>query len=121
MEKIRNPHVLTLAYPAQGHVIPLMGLCMCLLKHGVRVTFVNNEFIHERLMRSECEKKKLGDDQLRLVSLPDWLEPAKDKIKPRKTSEESEQLKQQKLEEFVAEINGGGGYNHDQDITLCYC
>ncbi|KAJ9683118.1 hypothetical protein PVL29_018916 [Vitis rotundifolia] len=105
--KIRNPRVLALPYPAQGHVFPLMELCLCLLKHGFTITFVNNEFIHERLM-SECKEKGDLGDQLRLVSLPDWLDPAKDKNKPRKTTEASEQLMQQKLEEPIAETNGGG-------------
>lgn len=81
--KISDPPVLALPYPAQGHVFPLMELCLCLLKHGFTITFVNNEFIHERLM-SECKEKGDLGDQLRLVSLPDWLDPAKDKNKPRR-------------------------------------
>lgn len=105
--KISDPPVLALPYPAQGHVFPLMELCLCLLKHGFTITFVNNEFIHERLM-SECKEKGDLGDQLRLVSLPDWLDPAKDENKPRKTTEASEQLMQQKPEELIAEIHGGG-------------
>ncbi|RVX06877.1 UDP-glycosyltransferase 83A1 [Vitis vinifera] len=36
--------------PAQGHILPLMELSLCLVKHGFRITFVNTEFTHKRIV-----------------------------------------------------------------------
>ncbi|KAG6396111.1 hypothetical protein SASPL_142250 [Salvia splendens] len=47
-----RPHVLAMPYPAQGHVIPLMELAQWLAHNGIRVTFVNTDFNHARVMRS---------------------------------------------------------------------
>ena len=75
------PHLLAVPLPAQGHVLPLMELCLCLAKQGVRVTFVNTEFIHEKLMKTLMETDAvvaagMGVDRFRLVSFPDGLTAA---------------------------------------------
>ncbi|CDP08524.1 unnamed protein product [Coffea canephora] len=47
-----HPHVLAIPYPAQGHVLPLMELALCLVRQGIRVTLVNTEFNHKRVTKS---------------------------------------------------------------------
>ncbi|RVW82738.1 hypothetical protein CK203_046888 [Vitis vinifera] len=40
--------ILSLPYPTQGHAIPLVELSQHLVKHGLKVTFVNREFDHKQ-------------------------------------------------------------------------
>ena len=73
-----SPHALILPYPAQGHVIPCMELAHCLVDRGFKVTFVNTEFNHNRVVTA---LSKNGDDmgQIHLVTIPDGLEPGEDR------------------------------------------
>lgn len=75
----KNPHVLVIPWPAQGHVNPLMEFSVRLIQHGCRVTFLTTEFTHNRVMNAYKEKQSTGDggdddddddDKLRLVSIP---------------------------------------------------
>ncbi|KAG6509660.1 UDP-glycosyltransferase 83A1-like [Zingiber officinale] len=71
------PHVLALPYPAQGHVIPLMEVCNCLVDHGFKVTFVNTEFNHKRLLAALSTESTM--EHIALVSVPDGLGPEEDR------------------------------------------
>lgn len=73
-----KPHALLLPYPAQGHVIPLMELAHCLVDRGFKITFVNTEFNHERLVAA-LPKELEGADQIHLVTIPDGLGPGEDR------------------------------------------
>ncbi|KAL3526586.1 hypothetical protein ACH5RR_011242 [Cinchona calisaya] len=73
------PHVLAVPFPAQGHVIPLMEFALCLVNQGIKVTFVNTEFNHERVIKSLSEAEEDVPDMLHLVSIPDGLEPWEDR------------------------------------------
>ncbi|KAA8547920.1 hypothetical protein F0562_004349 [Nyssa sinensis] len=105
-----NPHVLAIPYPAQGHVIPLMELAQCLVKHSFKVTFVNTEFNHKRVMNALSDKDSVGD-QIHLVSIPDGLEPWEDRNDLGKLSEAIFQVMPGKLEELIEKINGSGSDN----------
>ncbi|MQL73301.1 hypothetical protein Taro_005659 [Colocasia esculenta] len=73
------PHAVVVPYPAQGHVISLMELSHCLVDSGFRVTFVNTEHIHSRIVAALSEKQTLfSDDMMRLVAVPDGLPPGDD-------------------------------------------
>ncbi|XP_030940419.1 UDP-glycosyltransferase 83A1-like [Quercus lobata] len=69
-----QPHVLVIPYPAQGHVAPLMKFSHQIVDHGIKVTIVSPEFIHERLKTTMPMKSPI-----RLVSFPDGLEPGDDR------------------------------------------
>ncbi|XWS32957.1 hypothetical protein CRYUN_Cryun22dG0035500 [Craigia yunnanensis] len=99
-----NPHILVIPYPAQGHVIPLMELSQCLVKHGFKITFVNMEFNHKKVL-DMLEMKDLGD-RIRLVSLPDGLGSPEDRKQPGKISEAILQVMPKKVEELIEEFNG---------------
>ena len=60
----QKPHVLMMPYPGQGHVNPLMDLAKKLASHGVTITFVNSQFIHDRLVETQevVGKIVLGHD-----------------------------------------------------------
>ncbi|XP_031268664.1 UDP-glycosyltransferase 83A1-like [Pistacia vera] len=75
-----RPHILVIPFPAQGHVISLLELSHCLVKHGLRVTFANTDHTHKRVINALQEKNYVGDDEeIRLVSIPDGLEPWEDR------------------------------------------
>ena len=69
-----QPHVLVVPYPAQGHVAPLMKFSHQIVDHGMTVTFVSPEFIHERLTTTMPMKSSI-----RLVPFLDGLEPGDDR------------------------------------------
>ncbi|XP_044467294.1 UDP-glycosyltransferase 83A1-like [Mangifera indica] len=99
-----SPHVVALPYPAQGHVIPLLELSQCLVKHGFRVTFVNTEFNHKRVLNALAEKHAIGD-QIHLVSIPDGLELDENRNDLGKLSEAMLRVMPGKLEKLIADIN----------------
>ncbi|KAF5193965.1 Udp-glycosyltransferase 83a1 [Thalictrum thalictroides] len=47
-----RPHLLVVPYPAQGHVMPLMELSHNLVGRGFKITFVDTESIHNRVVSS---------------------------------------------------------------------
>ncbi|XP_031259302.1 UDP-glycosyltransferase 83A1-like [Pistacia vera] len=74
----KQPHVVVIPYPAQGHVAPLLKLATKIAKHGIKVTFVNTEFIHAKIMASTPDKAE-ELSPVRLVSFPDGLEEGDDR------------------------------------------
>ncbi|XP_022863039.1 UDP-glycosyltransferase 83A1-like isoform X3 [Olea europaea var. sylvestris] len=75
---MRKPHILIIPFPAQGHVIPAMELALNLAEHGCKITFVNTEFNHERVMKSLPEADSVRE-LVQMVSLPDGLKPSDDR------------------------------------------
>ncbi|KAK1278437.1 UDP-glycosyltransferase 83A1 [Acorus gramineus] len=73
-----QPHALVLPFPLQGHIIPLMELSHRLVDHGFSVTFVNTHFNHARILDS-LPGPRAKTAPLRLVSVPDGLEPGVDR------------------------------------------
>lgn len=73
-----SPHVIAIPYPAQGHVIPLMEASLWLVKNGIKVTFLNSEFNHKRVVKSLQESEKIGG-VINMVCIPDGLEPWEDR------------------------------------------
>ncbi|KAL2482384.1 UDP-glycosyltransferase 83A1 [Forsythia ovata] len=75
--KGRRPHVLAVPYPAQGHVMPLLKLSCQIANRGIKVTFVNTEHIHAKVLATMH-----GDEEQRgieLTSIPDGLMPEDDR------------------------------------------
>ncbi|KAJ0042061.1 hypothetical protein Pint_19020 [Pistacia integerrima] len=110
-----RPHVLVIPFPAQGHVIPFLELSHCLVKHGLRVTFVNTDHTHKRIIKALQEKKYVGDDEeIGLVSIPDGLEPWEDRNDLGKLCESLVKEMPGKLEELIQEFNNK---EEDEKIT----
>lgn len=97
-------HVLAIPYPAQGHVIPLMELSQCLADRGFRVTFVNTEFDHRRVVNTLADDK-LSGGRIRLVSIPDGMEPGDDRNDLGRLCQEILRVMPGKLEELIDELN----------------
>ncbi|KAM0954108.1 putative 7-deoxyloganetic acid glucosyltransferase [Dioscorea sansibarensis] len=51
METSSSAHVLIFPFPAQGHVTPMLHLADLLSFSGLRITFINTEHTHCRLLR----------------------------------------------------------------------
>ncbi|XP_044487457.1 UDP-glycosyltransferase 83A1-like [Mangifera indica] len=73
-----QPHVLVIPYPAQGHVAPLLKLATKIAEHGIKVTFVNTEFIEAKVMASIPEKAKEWR-LIKFVSIADGIEQDEDR------------------------------------------
>ncbi|KAF9625726.1 hypothetical protein IFM89_026534 [Coptis chinensis] len=73
-----RPHLLAVPYPAQGHVMPLMELAHNLVDHGFKITFVNTEFSHKRIMAA-LSNNGYDEDFIHLVSIPDGMEERDDR------------------------------------------
>ncbi|KAL7604046.1 hypothetical protein Lser_V15G20323 [Lactuca serriola] len=102
-----KPHAILVPYPAQGHVIPMMELMQRLVKHGVKVTFVNTNFTHKLVTDALSEDDKLND-LASLVSIPDGLEAGDDRFELGKLSDAIFRVMPGKLEELIEELNGKG-------------
>ncbi|KAK9118884.1 hypothetical protein Scep_016977 [Stephania cephalantha] len=102
------PHVLVIPFPAQGHVMPLMELSHHLVKCGIKVTFLNSEFNHKRIVVPMSAK---GDEEVAEISsaaLADGLRPEDDRSNQGKLGEAL-------WKEFIKEIN-----NDPNEIKIKY-
>ncbi|KAJ4707331.1 UDP-glycosyltransferase [Melia azedarach] len=99
-----TPHVLVIPYPAQGHVIPLLEFSQCLAKQGFKVTFVNTDYNHKRVLES-LEGKNYTEEQIHMVSIPDGLQPWENRNGNAKLVENMLEFMPGKLEELIEEIN----------------
>ncbi|XP_019426575.1 PREDICTED: UDP-glycosyltransferase 83A1-like [Lupinus angustifolius] len=75
------PTILVLPFPAQGHVNPMMIFSQKLAEHGFNIIFVNTDFNHERVLCSMSNQENIinGTSLIKLVSIPDGLEPEHDR------------------------------------------
>ncbi|KAK9052476.1 hypothetical protein SSX86_029105 [Deinandra increscens subsp. villosa] len=99
-----KPHVLLLPCHAQGHVIPIMELARHLVKEGVKVTFINTEFIHKMVTENWSEKDGC-ENLMQMVSIPDGLEPWEDRKEHSKLLQSMQKCIPSKLEELIETIN----------------
>ncbi|CAA2972634.1 UDP-glycosyltransferase 83A1-like [Olea europaea subsp. europaea] len=110
-----TPHVLAIPYPAQGHVIPLMEVSLRLVEHGIKVTFVNTEFDHKRVVEALSETENTQEkESVNLVSIPDGMEPWEDRNELGKLSEGILNVMPGKLEDLIQKIN-----ETDRDKITC--
>ncbi|OAY78282.1 7-deoxyloganetin glucosyltransferase-like [Ananas comosus] len=73
-EAAATPHAVFLPFPAQGHLTPMLRLAKLLHARGsFRITFVNTEFNHARLVRSRGPGAVRGVDGFRFETIPDGL------------------------------------------------
>ncbi|KAF5457660.1 hypothetical protein F2P56_021746 [Juglans regia] len=129
--------ILALPYPAQGHVSPMMAFCRVLEKHGFKITFVNTDFNHKRIVRAGVGKDSLsmGSNNINFVSIPDGLDPEdeRNELEFPKLCQSMLLTMPAKLEELVRGINSnaaaasggrgglaGGTDDDDDDKITCF-
>nr|VDD43281.1 unnamed protein product [Brassica oleracea] len=69
----QKPHVVCVPFPGQGHINPLLIVAKLLHAKGFHVTFVNNVYNHNRLLRSRGPNELDGLPSFRFKSIPDGL------------------------------------------------
>ncbi|CAA2968305.1 UDP-glycosyltransferase 83A1-like [Olea europaea subsp. europaea] len=101
---MKIPHVMLIPYPAQGHVIPLMELALHLVNYGCKVTFVNTQFIHERVIKALSLTDNI-QEIIQMVSIPDGLESSDDRSDLGKEIESVSAVMPGELMALIALIN----------------
>ncbi|KAK4490742.1 hypothetical protein RD792_001445 [Penstemon davidsonii] len=99
-----NPHIIAVPYPAQGHVIPLMEVSLWLVKNGIKVTFVNSDFNHQRIVKSLSKEDNIKE-LVNMVSIPDGLEPWEDRNELGQLTQGIFNVMPQELEALIHKIN----------------
>ncbi|XVF14383.1 hypothetical protein REPUB_Repub09cG0054200 [Reevesia pubescens] len=102
---MRNPHILVIPYPAQGHVIPLMEFSQNLAKHGFKVSFVNTEFNHKRVIDAFAKKVDVDQELVQLVSIPDGMEYGESRNQLGKLTKSILQVMPKELKKLIQKIN----------------
>ncbi|MFS7941006.1 putative 7-deoxyloganetin glucosyltransferase [Helianthus anomalus] len=69
----KKPHALCIPLPVQGHINPMLKLAKILHSKGFLITFVNTEFNHQRLVRSQGPQAVRGLPSFRFETIPDGL------------------------------------------------
>ncbi|CAB4284250.1 unnamed protein product [Prunus armeniaca] len=57
-----KPHAILVPLPLQGHVIPFTNLAVKLAANGFTITFVNTQYIHHQITKSQPNNKTEQDD-----------------------------------------------------------
>ncbi|XP_031278251.1 7-deoxyloganetin glucosyltransferase-like [Pistacia vera] len=76
LSETNRPHAVCVPFPTQGHIHPMLKLAKFLHHKGFHVTFVNTEFNHRRLLRSQGPESLNGTSSFRFKTIPDGLPPS---------------------------------------------
>ncbi|KAJ9565000.1 hypothetical protein OSB04_000966 [Centaurea solstitialis] len=71
----KKPHALCMPSPAQGHINPMLKLAKILHSKGFLITFLNTEFNHQRLLRTQGSDFLYSVPSFRFETIPDGLPP----------------------------------------------
>ncbi|KAL3724052.1 hypothetical protein ACJRO7_036122 [Eucalyptus globulus] len=71
-----KPHAICIPYPAQGHINSMLKLAKLLHQKGFHITFVNTEYNHKRLLRSQGPHSLDGLPHFHFDMIPDGLPPS---------------------------------------------
>jgi hypothetical protein len=71
----RKPHAVLIAFPAQGHINPMLKLAKILHLRGFHITFLNTEYNHKRLLKSRGLNALDGFTDFKFETIPDGLIP----------------------------------------------
>ncbi|GER45935.1 UDP-Glycosyltransferase superfamily protein [Striga asiatica] len=101
-----KPHAIAIPYPAQGHVLLMLELSQRLaMQHDIKVTVVNTDFNHARVIKSISDSDKL-QESVNLISIPDGLEPWEDRNDISRLREGMCQVMLPELEAVINKLNG---------------
>ncbi|KAJ8433773.1 hypothetical protein Cgig2_025936 [Carnegiea gigantea] len=107
----QKPHAVCVPYPAQGHINPMLKLAKILHSRGFHITFVNNEYNHNRLLRSRGPAALDGLPSFRFETITDGL-PLVDADATQDIPElcvSTERNSLQPFKELLHRLNNAGG------------
>ncbi|CAI9787233.1 unnamed protein product [Fraxinus pennsylvanica] len=102
--KGKRAHVLAVPCPAQGHVRQLMKLSTQIANRGIKITFVNTEYIHAKVLAAMSEEDK-RQSHIELMSIPDGLTPEDDRNDGFKLIESLRRTMSRNLTDLIEKIN----------------
>ncbi|KAH6825054.1 hypothetical protein C2S53_014048 [Perilla frutescens var. hirtella] len=97
-------HVLAVPAPAQGHLKPLMSLCHEIAKQGIKVTFVNPQTVHDKIVAA-AKFSPEDESNMILTSIPDGLKPDEDPNDPYVLLESLPRTMPETLSDLIEKIN----------------
>ncbi|KAL6553051.1 hypothetical protein OROGR_006893 [Orobanche gracilis] len=103
-----KPHAIVIPYPAQGHVLPMMELSQCLVRHKIKVTFVNTEYNHERVVKSLSNSDDNTRQMVNMLSIRDGVEPWEDRNDLGKLTDAMTRVMPVELGALIEKLNGDG-------------
>lgn len=114
--EMKKPHILMVPYPAQGHVMPLMDFSQALINHGIKITFVNTDFVHQRISNSHGTKAAEDlDGRIRFVSVSDGMDAEQNRFHIGTTFKALSQAMPGELKQLINKINA----SDDEDDVTC--
>ncbi|KAH6825052.1 hypothetical protein C2S53_014046 [Perilla frutescens var. hirtella] len=99
-----KPHVLAVGVPGLGHLKPLMSLCRQIAKQGIKVTFVNPQTIHDKIVAA-AKLSPEEEGSMVLTSIPDGLKPDDDPNDPFVLFETLPRTMPETLPDLIEKIN----------------
>ncbi|KAJ0105424.1 hypothetical protein Patl1_18862 [Pistacia atlantica] len=103
-EMRKQPHVLVIPYPAQGHVPPLLKLATKIAENGIEVTFVNTDLIAAKVMAAMPEEPE-GWSLIKFVSISDGIGQEEDRTDFDKTTNTMLRVMPGNLKDLIEKIN----------------
>ncbi|KAF8037421.1 hypothetical protein BT93_B0351 [Corymbia citriodora subsp. variegata] len=100
----RQPHIVAIPFPALGHVGPLMKLSSQVSRRGIRVTFVNTESVHARMLKASGDDDHRRDG-IEMVTIPEGMEEIKDPRDIEKVAEMRAKVMSRHFEELLRKMN----------------
>lgn len=109
-------HLLVIPYPLQGHVMPMMELSHKLVNYGFKITFVNTEVSHKRVVAALSNMGGHYEDFIHLAAIPDGMEDGEDRNQHVKLIKAISKMMPGHLENLVKTINES---NEGSDSIVC--
>ena len=106
--------MLIIPLPVQGHVAPLMKLAHRISDHGIKVTFVNSDFIHAKLLAALPHEAEARSG-IELASIPDGLDPGDDRKDLPKLTESISRVMPSHLKDLIEKANR----SNDVEQIIC--
>ncbi|XP_031282574.1 UDP-glycosyltransferase 83A1-like [Pistacia vera] len=100
----KQPHVLVIPYPAQGHVPPLLKLATKIAENGIEVTFVNTDLIAAKVMAAMPEESE-GWSLIKFVSISNGIGQEEDRTDFDKTTNTMLRVMPGNLKDLIEKIN----------------
>lgn len=100
------PHFLAIPYPILGHMNPLLQFSHVLAKYRCKITFLSSDENYEKLKGASGDHGKDIESNIKLVSLPDGVDPEDDRKDQTKVISITIKTMRAKLPKLIEDING---------------